>query len=413
MKQLFKYLRTFNMLGLYLVILTVVVLLDTQQLANSAVTYNIKARPTVLRSVRSLNSSPIQSSNAYNPHSILKLNSNNDLTLSLEEYKERSIDGEQAEVKPNVIHIPSVSKSSSPRNKIMKHSDELNAFDEFVDLLTTSTRTVCHPESLHSPDKYSCLILTNRCISLTIRSRKSTRRCTRHLEKGYDIQPAIEKRINEKELKSDARRVAMMQRENNKSMYTDVRGLGKEVAMTVKMNHEKVKKTRYRDISTTDQNKNNTRIESKENNSDGRHDMMEETADKGEEQTKGMMKNVSNKHQLINNYKSSPYSITLKVDTYTTFQKEVKELLLFPRHTPVHSPPQTLKLTIILDLAGLNSLHKYEIISKFLKVMRRDLISRGYQLVRSSADATHLLPLLLQEHLHPPFPILTLWRYVR
>ncbi|KAK3888497.1 hypothetical protein Pcinc_007456 [Petrolisthes cinctipes] len=350
-----------------------------------------------------------------NPDSIRQLNSNNDLTLSLEEYKERSIDGENAEVKPNVIHVTSVSKSSSPRNKIMKHSDELNAFDEFVDLLTTSTRTVCHPESLHSretahsPEKYRCMILTNRCISLTIRSRKSTRRCTRHLEAGYDIQPAIERRINEKELKFDARRVAMMQRENNKSMYTDVRGFGKEVAMTVKMNHEKNKKTIDKDISTIDQNK-NTRIDGKEK-SDGRHEMMEETADKDEEKTKG--KNVSSKNQLINNYKSSPYSITLTVDTYTTFQKEVKELLLFPRHTPVHSPPQTLKLTIILDLAGLNSLHKYEIISKFLKVMRRDLNGRGYQLVRSSADATHLLPLLLQEHLHPPFPILTLWRYVR
>ncbi|XP_063597657.1 uncharacterized protein LOC134774228 [Penaeus indicus] len=92
------------------------------------------------------------------------------------------------------------------------------------------------------------------------------------------------------------------------------------------------------------------------------------------------------------------YSIT--VDADYTFMEEIKKLKFSPLIT----------FDTKFDLAGLNSLHKYEVVWKLLQVFRWLLPRNGYLLVRSSADRYDLLQYLQQEGLQEPLHILTLWK---
>ncbi|XP_042856564.1 uncharacterized protein LOC122243143 [Penaeus japonicus] len=91
---------------------------------------------------------------------------------------------------------------------------------------------------------------------------------------------------------------------------------------------------------------------------------------------------------------------TLTVDADYTFMEEIKKLKYWPLVT----------FDTKFDLAGLNSLHKYEIVWKLLQVLRWLLPRNGYLLVRSSADGDDLLQYLQEEGLQEPLHILTLWK---
>nr|XP_053654635.1 uncharacterized protein LOC128703816 [Cherax quadricarinatus] len=90
---------------------------------------------------------------------------------------------------------------------------------------------------------------------------------------------------------------------------------------------------------------------------------------------------------------------TVTVDAHYTFLKNLKTL----------GSHQRLLLHTIFDLAGLNSLHRYEIIRRLVQVMSWVLSRRGYQLVHSSAKVEDLLQYLQQEGLQRPLLVLTLW----
>ncbi|KAG7156623.1 uncharacterized protein LOC121853627 [Homarus americanus] len=89
----------------------------------------------------------------------------------------------------------------------------------------------------------------------------------------------------------------------------------------------------------------------------------------------------------------------ITIDAHYTFLEDLKGL----------KPSQRLRLDTKFDLAGLNSLHKYEITKRLLQMLRWTLTHRGYQLVRSSADSDDLFQYLHQEDLQPPLHVLTLW----
>ncbi|XP_027222436.2 uncharacterized protein [Penaeus vannamei] len=95
---------------------------------------------------------------------------------------------------------------------------------------------------------------------------------------------------------------------------------------------------------------------------------------------------------------ATKYSLT--VDADYTFMEEMKKLKFSPLIT----------FDTKFDLAGLNSLHKYEVVWKLLQVFRWLLPRNGYLLVRSSADGDDLLQYLQQEGLQEPLHILTLWK---
>ncbi|XP_068233873.1 uncharacterized protein [Palaemon carinicauda] len=87
-------------------------------------------------------------------------------------------------------------------------------------------------------------------------------------------------------------------------------------------------------------------------------------------------------------------------DTYL-FINEFKDL----KYTPL------MRLDFELNLDGLNSIHKYEVLSKLLKVLRWVLNEHGYHLERSSADSRLLHDYLHQEGLQQPLHIYTIWHH--
>lgn len=420
MKLLFIYLNSgiYFVLGLYFVFaLTTagVIMFDTLQSSNSDTII-----PNDLKSVakrlyaRNLNSflPPQKSSIASEyPESISRLlNSSKDLYKHSREYSESSVDGEKSATEPNIF-LKSSRVPRSAGNRVMKLSEDLNAFDEFVDLLTTSTRTVCHAKTSHdstsdsSVKQYHCFVLTNTCIPFATtkitRSRrnihnKSVRnRCSRHLSRtGYDVQPiATEKERNSDNTKLNSE---LNDVRNNKRVKTrvdtDVRRDtgGKEAVptdLTEKMIEDKNVKTRDdgEKITTADQNNNDKTRLVKVINTIPKERIFE---DEGMRESN----DVPDTYDSINGFSTTsssslPDAFTLTVDTRTSFQSQLKEIIV---HTSAHTsptvhsisniPPHTLKLAIVLDLAGLNSLHKYEIISKFLKVsiyVPDYLITRG------------------------------------
>nr|XP_045612412.1 uncharacterized protein LOC123766975 [Procambarus clarkii] len=91
---------------------------------------------------------------------------------------------------------------------------------------------------------------------------------------------------------------------------------------------------------------------------------------------------------------------TITVNARCAFLEDLKTLRLH----------QQLLLDITFDLAGLNSLHKYEIIRKLVQELRWVLARGGYLLIRSSADGGDLQHYLQQEGLQRPLHVLTLLR---
>ncbi|XP_064107578.1 uncharacterized protein LOC135216327 isoform X2 [Macrobrachium nipponense] len=89
----------------------------------------------------------------------------------------------------------------------------------------------------------------------------------------------------------------------------------------------------------------------------------------------------------------------INVDNTYIFVKEFMDLKYLP----------VIRLDYKLNLAGLNSLHKYEVLSKLLKVIRWVLKKQRYHLERSSADSRHLHDYLHQEGLQQPLYIYTIW----
>ncbi|XP_066952377.1 uncharacterized protein [Macrobrachium rosenbergii] len=89
----------------------------------------------------------------------------------------------------------------------------------------------------------------------------------------------------------------------------------------------------------------------------------------------------------------------INVDNSYIFVEEFKDLKYMP----------VIRLDLKLNLAGLNSLHKYEVLSKLLKVIRWVLNKQGYHLERSSADGHLLHDYLHQEGVQQPLYIYTIW----
>ncbi|MPC19252.1 hypothetical protein E2C01_012164 [Portunus trituberculatus] len=92
--------------------------------------------------------------------------------------------------------------------------------------------------------------------------------------------------------------------------------------------------------------------------------------------------------------------ISLTVDARSSFLQDVNG-----QHFP-----RSLVLDLLFDLAGLNSLHKHDIIASLVQVMQQRVAARGYQLVASSAKGGDLLQYLHQEGLPPPLLVHTFWR---
>ncbi|XP_071552438.1 uncharacterized protein [Panulirus ornatus] len=99
--------------------------------------------------------------------------------------------------------------------------------------------------------------------------------------------------------------------------------------------------------------------------------------------------------------KTSHHKIT--VDAHYTFLEDLRSL----------GSSQRLTLDTKFDLAGLNAIHKYEIVGRLLQAVRWALTQRGYHLMRSSADEASLLQYLHQEGFQEPVHVLTLWHLHR
>ncbi|XP_050685993.1 uncharacterized protein LOC126980302 [Eriocheir sinensis] len=93
--------------------------------------------------------------------------------------------------------------------------------------------------------------------------------------------------------------------------------------------------------------------------------------------------------------------IPLTIDSQRSFVHELGALTKFPH---------CLALDLLFDLAGLNSLHRHEVISTLLQELRKLLFDRQYRLVRSSTDGGDLQQFLHQEGLQQPLLVHALWQ---
>ncbi|KAK8396202.1 hypothetical protein O3P69_005336 [Scylla paramamosain] len=91
--------------------------------------------------------------------------------------------------------------------------------------------------------------------------------------------------------------------------------------------------------------------------------------------------------------------ISLTIDASSNFVQDAND-----QHFP-----RSLVLDLMFDLAGLNSLHKHDIIASLVQVLQQRVVARGYQLVASSAKEGDLLQYFHQEGFPPPLLVHSFW----